>query len=88
MHVASVSVRFGLILEAYCRGSKEHMKSLSKQVECLNKLQLTSKLLRKLRDKDKAKLFLQESLEQKHFQEAVSKVLNPLDPSFRFSLIR
>lgn len=32
MHVSSVSLRFGLILEAYCRGSIYHMKNLIKQV--------------------------------------------------------
>jgi len=41
MHIPSVSVRFGLILEAYCRGNVEHLGPLSKQVEairCLGKL--------------------------------------------------
>jgi len=41
MHVSSVSVRFGLILEAYCRGNMEHLSPLTKQVEairCLGKL--------------------------------------------------
>ena len=37
MHVASVSVRYGLILEAYCHGSIGHVKSLTKQVAALNK---------------------------------------------------
>lgn len=32
MHVPSVALRFGLILEAYCRGSTHHMKVLMKQV--------------------------------------------------------
>lgn len=32
MHVPSVSLRFGLIMEAYCRGSTHHMKVLMKQV--------------------------------------------------------
>ncbi len=32
MHVPEVSVRFGLLLEAYCRGCVAHMASLSKQV--------------------------------------------------------
>ena len=32
MHVASVSLRFGLILEAYCRGNIHHIKLLNKQV--------------------------------------------------------
>lgn len=37
MHVPSVSIRFGLILEAYCRGSLEHMKSLLRQLDALHK---------------------------------------------------
>ena len=32
IHVASVSLRFGLILEAYCRGNIQHIKLLTKQV--------------------------------------------------------
>lgn len=32
MHVPAVALRFGLILEAYCRGSTYHMKVLMKQV--------------------------------------------------------
>uniref|UniRef100_A0A3Q2QGT0 Phosphatidylinositol-4,5-bisphosphate 3-kinase, catalytic subunit delta n=1 Tax=Fundulus heteroclitus TaxID=8078 RepID=A0A3Q2QGT0_FUNHE len=32
IHVASVSLRFGLILEAYCRGNVHHIKLLSRQV--------------------------------------------------------
>jgi hypothetical protein len=46
MHVDSVSVRFGLILEAYIGGSTSHIKSLSKQTFALNKL---SKLNTKLK---------------------------------------
>uniref|UniRef100_A0A8C5J3A9 Phosphatidylinositol 4,5-bisphosphate 3-kinase catalytic subunit delta isoform n=1 Tax=Junco hyemalis TaxID=40217 RepID=A0A8C5J3A9_JUNHY len=38
MHVPAVSLRFGLILEAYCRGSTHHMKVLMKQGEALNKM--------------------------------------------------
>jgi len=41
MHIPSVSVRFGLILEAYCRGNIEHLAPLTKQVDairCLGKL--------------------------------------------------
>lgn len=33
MHVPAVALRFGLILEAYCRGSTHHMKVLMKQVK-------------------------------------------------------
>ena len=37
VHIPAVSVQFGVILEAYCRGSVGHMKALSKQVSaCYN----------------------------------------------------
>ena len=38
MHIQSVSVRYGLILEAYCHGSIGHVKLLTKQVAALDKL--------------------------------------------------
>lgn len=89
MQVASVSVRFGLILEAYCRGSQEHMKLLSKQIECLEKLRSTSDdMIRSKKDKDKAKQFLQDRLSQINCREAFSKVLSPLDPRYRCRGVR
>ncbi|XP_019519455.1 PREDICTED: phosphatidylinositol 4,5-bisphosphate 3-kinase catalytic subunit beta isoform [Hipposideros armiger] len=37
VHIPAVSIQFGVILEAYCRGSVGHMKVLSKQVStCFN----------------------------------------------------
>ena len=33
MHLPAVSVRFGLLLEAYCRGCGSYMKELSNQVK-------------------------------------------------------
>lgn len=88
MHVASVSVRFGLILEAYCRGSQEHMKSLMKQMDFLDKLKINSELIRQRKDKEKAKNFLQETLSEPHCFEALSCVQSPLDPSFRCKRVR
>ncbi|KAG8234414.1 hypothetical protein J437_LFUL015524 [Ladona fulva] len=90
MQVPSVSVRFGLILEAYCRGSKEHLRKLTKQVDCLEKLRSTSDLVRMRRGegKDKAKMFLHEHLSQLHCMEAFSDFLCPLEPSFRCRRIR
>jgi len=38
MHVPSLSVRFGLILEAYCRGNIEHLSPLTKQVDAITYL--------------------------------------------------
>lgn len=79
MQVPSVSVRFGLILEAYCRGSREHITILLKQLECLEKLKKISELVREKRDKDKAKAELQRNLEK----EGVHDIRSPLDPSYR-----
>lgn len=89
MQVASVSVRFGLILEAYCRGSQEHMRLLARQIECLEKLKTTSDdMIRSKKDKDKAKQFLQERLSQAHCKESLSKILSPLDPRYRCKGVR
>ncbi|KAG8580530.1 hypothetical protein GDO81_007321 [Engystomops pustulosus] len=38
IHIPSVSVQFGLLLEAYCRGSVAHMKVLSKQVRTMGEI--------------------------------------------------
>lgn len=84
MQVPSVSVRFGLILEAYCRGSREHISMLLKQLECLEKLKKVSELVRERKDKDKAKAELQKNLDV----EAVQDIRSPLNPSYRCVKIR
>lgn len=38
MHLPVVSVRFGLLLEAYCRGCGTYLKDLSLQVGALNRM--------------------------------------------------
>jgi len=44
------NVRFGLILEAYCRGLCGHLKCLNKQVEALEKLTMLTESLKEKRD--------------------------------------
>lgn len=88
MHVASVSVRFGLILEAYCRGAQQHMKHLKKQVELLNKLKNLSEQIKLRKDRKAALQYLHDFLQEEHCQEALSNVLNPLDPRYRLRRIR
>ncbi|KAM4821889.1 phosphatidylinositol 4,5-bisphosphate 3-kinase catalytic subunit delta isoform-like isoform X6 [Urocitellus parryii] len=46
MHVLSVALRFGLIMEAYFRGSTHHMKVLMKQAEALSKLKALSNFVK------------------------------------------
>lgn len=84
MQVPSVSVRFGLILEAYCRGSREHISGLAKQVECLERLKKGSEIVRSKRDKDKAKACFREYLTE----HGVDCIRSPLDPSFKCNRIR
>lgn len=43
MHVAALSVKFGLILEAYCHGAPEHKDALMRQAEALYKLRALGK---------------------------------------------
>ena len=42
MHVPTVSVRFGLMLEAYCRGCGDYRKELSAQLGALTKMEQVS----------------------------------------------
>jgi phosphatidylinositol-4,5-bisphosphate 3-kinase len=85
--VASVSIRFGLILEAYCRGSQEHMPALLKQLEFLDKLKNSREHV-KNKSKEKAKLNLKDYLTESHIDETVQSIRSPLDPSHRCSKIK
>ncbi|XP_043477506.1 phosphatidylinositol 4,5-bisphosphate 3-kinase catalytic subunit delta isoform [Leptopilina heterotoma] len=89
MQVGSVSVRFGLILEAYCRGSQQHMRALFKQMECLDKLK-TSMEQMKLRGKDRKAVLqaFQDFIQEPHCQDTLLNVLNPLDPVFKWNRIK
>ncbi|EDO42011.1 predicted protein [Nematostella vectensis] len=90
MHNPEVSVRFGLMLEAYCRGSPAHMKSLQKQLEALNKMKTISSLLQHV-DRDKRAQGLQtmkECLQQKTYQDALSRLTSPLNPSYRLKQLK
>ncbi|XP_023030262.1 phosphatidylinositol 3-kinase 92E [Leptinotarsa decemlineata] len=88
MQVPAVSVRFGLILEAYCRGSQEHMVALQRQLECLERLKTCSDLVRQKKDKDKAKSALRKYLNESNTEMLLNHTRNPLNPSYRCSRIR
>ncbi|XP_067658199.1 phosphatidylinositol 4,5-bisphosphate 3-kinase catalytic subunit alpha isoform-like [Haliotis asinina] len=81
MHQTSSRLRFGLILEAYCRGCGSFLKKLTKQVEALEKLtKLTNMLKEEIKDDDQVK-FLQEQLQQPDYQEALQNIISPLNTS-------
>ncbi|XP_044067521.1 phosphatidylinositol 4,5-bisphosphate 3-kinase catalytic subunit delta isoform isoform X3 [Siniperca chuatsi] len=80
IHVASVSLRFGLILEAYCRGNIHHIKFLAKQNEALGKMKALSDFVKSGSQKmtaDDLKLCIR----QESYLEALSDLLSPLNPS-------
>uniref|UniRef100_A0A8C2Z1D4 phosphatidylinositol-4,5-bisphosphate 3-kinase n=1 Tax=Cyclopterus lumpus TaxID=8103 RepID=A0A8C2Z1D4_CYCLU len=80
IHVASVSLRFGLILEAYCRGNIHHIRLLTKQNEALGKMKALSDFVKSGSQKmtaDDLKLCIR----QESYLEALSDLLSPLNPS-------
>ncbi|XP_065176663.1 phosphatidylinositol 4,5-bisphosphate 3-kinase catalytic subunit alpha isoform-like [Sycon ciliatum] len=90
MHQAPVAVRFGLLLEAYCRGSMGHMQSLLCQQEALSKLRSVTELLQSktLKERPKGMRAMQETLETPQYQEALSNLVSPLSPSYRLHSLK
>lgn len=84
MHVPSVALRFGLIMEAYCRGSTHHMKVLMKQGEALSKLKALNdfvKVSSQKSPKPQTKELMHLCMRQETYLEALSHLQSPLDPS-------
>lgn len=79
MHVKTISVRFGLMLEAYCRGAGQYMKELSEQLTALNKMKHATDKLQTMK-KSKTEDFLK-CLYEKQFTSAMDNLTSPLDPS-------
>ncbi|XP_075459685.1 phosphatidylinositol 4,5-bisphosphate 3-kinase catalytic subunit delta isoform [Ascaphus truei] len=84
MQVPAVALRFGLILEAYCRGSNYHMKVLMKQGEALTKMKglndfVKSSSLKAAKPQTKEAMHV--CLRQESYQEALSHLQSPLDPN-------
>ncbi|XP_027779489.2 phosphatidylinositol 4,5-bisphosphate 3-kinase catalytic subunit delta isoform-like isoform X3 [Marmota flaviventris] len=84
MHVPSVALHFGLIMEAYFRGSTHHMKVLMKQAEALSKLKALSdfvKVSSQKTTKPQTKELMHWYMRQDTYLEALSHLQSPLDPS-------
>lgn len=95
MQVPSVSVRFGLILEAYLRGTQEHIHILQKQLDCVEILKKCGDLIRIKKDKEKARAVLREYLSKSSTESGFNysriplhHTRNPLDPSYRCRKIK
>ncbi|XP_062889212.1 phosphatidylinositol 4,5-bisphosphate 3-kinase catalytic subunit delta isoform [Mobula hypostoma] len=84
VHLPAVSLRFGLILEAYCRGTNHHMKSLLKQCEALKKMKALNDFVKSSSQKTtkaKTKEALHVYMRQETCMEALSNFYCPLSPS-------
>lgn len=88
LHDMSVSMRFGLLLEAYLRANPDHLSILYKEFEALNKLHAASqhvkneKILDK-KGKDEADGNLRMILQQPMYQEKLSELVSPLSPLYK-----
>ncbi|XP_064642424.1 phosphatidylinositol 4,5-bisphosphate 3-kinase catalytic subunit alpha isoform-like isoform X2 [Lineus longissimus] len=81
MHQISVKVKFGLILEAYCRGCGAYLKSLNRQVEALEKLTMLTETLKNERDDNQLSV-LWDRVNQADYKEALQNFSSPLNPSY------
>uniref|UniRef100_A0AAY4CF52 phosphatidylinositol-4,5-bisphosphate 3-kinase n=1 Tax=Denticeps clupeoides TaxID=299321 RepID=A0AAY4CF52_9TELE len=90
MHVSSASLRFGLILEAYCRGNLYHIKSFMKQVTALNKMKALNDFVKSGSQKATRSQTIEDMkvcIRQEAYMEALSDMLSPLSPSIILSEI-
>ena len=81
LHNPSLVTRYGLLLEAFCRGLGSYMKDVIKQVEALDKLtKLTDSLREKFQDsvKDRIK-FMFEQIQQADYEESLQYFHSPLE---------
>ncbi|XP_067951586.1 phosphatidylinositol 4,5-bisphosphate 3-kinase catalytic subunit alpha isoform-like isoform X2 [Watersipora subatra] len=79
MHTAERK-RFGLILEAYCRGCGSYLKSLIRQVDALDKLTKLTDQLKTERDDDQRKV-LETQFQKPDYIDALQHLSSPLDSS-------
>ncbi len=75
-------LKFGLILEAYCRGLGPYLKELIRQVEALDKLTTLTDSIKKERVQDTTKerlKFLMEQMRQSDYTESLQYFVSPLE---------
>lgn len=91
MHNKTVSRRFGLLLEAFCRACGMYLKHLNRQVEAMDKLvNLTDTLKQEKKDEtQKMQMkFLVEHMSRPDYMEALQGFVSPLNPVHQLGLLR
>ncbi|XP_061618955.1 phosphatidylinositol 4,5-bisphosphate 3-kinase catalytic subunit alpha isoform isoform X5 [Phyllopteryx taeniolatus] len=91
MHNKTVSRRFGLLLEAFCRACGMYLKHLNRQVEAMDKLvNLTDTLKQEKKDEtQKTQMkFLVEHMSRPDYMEALQGFVSPLNPVHQLGHLR
>ena len=75
--------RFGLVLEAYCRGIGAQLNDLLKQIDVVDKLSVLSQQIKS--DSDNIQLvkssFLADTLRKPDYDETLANIISPLNRS-------
>ncbi|XP_029643424.1 phosphatidylinositol 4,5-bisphosphate 3-kinase catalytic subunit beta isoform isoform X2 [Octopus sinensis] len=92
MHECQVNVRFGLILEVYCKSCADHTKDLIRQNEALLKINSANMLIKNttlnIGDKKVKDTLLKDFhavLSQKAYTEALNELHSPLNPLWKMN---
>lgn len=93
MHVAALSIKFGLILEAYCHGAPEHVDALLRQTEALYKLRMLTEriqwqLNKKKECREKVLAMAKAHMSSDVFQTTFHDLCSPLNPRHVLRQIR
>ncbi|XP_052246481.1 phosphatidylinositol 4,5-bisphosphate 3-kinase catalytic subunit delta isoform-like isoform X2 [Dreissena polymorpha] len=79
VHIATVTVRFSLLLEIYLKMSPHHLAILCKQMEALNKINAVSQIVKNSDGKGNYKN-MRDILGQKSFEEKLCELISPMSP--------
>ncbi|TNN54343.1 Phosphatidylinositol 4,5-bisphosphate 3-kinase catalytic subunit alpha isoform [Liparis tanakae] len=91
MHNKTVSQRFGLLLESYCRACGMYLKHLSRQVEAMEKLINLTDLLKQEKKDEAQKVqmkFLVEQMRRPDYMDALQNFTSPLNPAHQLGNLR
>uniref|UniRef100_A0A3Q2DZZ1 phosphatidylinositol-4,5-bisphosphate 3-kinase n=1 Tax=Cyprinodon variegatus TaxID=28743 RepID=A0A3Q2DZZ1_CYPVA len=91
MHNKTVSQRFGLLLESYCRACGVYLKHLSRQVEAMEKLINLTDLLKQEKKDEAQKVqmkFLVEQMKRPDYMDALQSFTSPLNPAHQLGNLR
>ncbi|XP_067828170.1 phosphatidylinositol 4,5-bisphosphate 3-kinase catalytic subunit alpha isoform isoform X3 [Heptranchias perlo] len=91
MHNKTVSQRFGLLLESFCRACGMYLKHLIRQVEAMEKLINLTDILKQEKKDETQKMqmkFLVEQMSRPDYMEALQGFICPLNPVHQLGNLR